>query len=201
MLCAVFTPNVLPFPALTKYLFQCSGIRKTFNNEARNIPKYVSNQGWKRVEWEAFLVRRNEHGMILLAFRGTLTGWTDGPTGISCNSTKGKAESCTWGGVTPAPVQAGDNWLESSFAGKDLGVPVDNQVIMSQQRALVAMKSSGILGCIRSVASRSREVILPLYSVLVRPHLEYCVQFWAPQYKRVKELLETVHLAKGHQDH
>ncbi|TRZ26474.1 hypothetical protein HGM15179_000631 [Zosterops borbonicus] len=79
---------------------------------------------------------------------------------------------------------------ESSPAEKGLGVPVGEKLDMSQQCALAAQKAHGLIKS--SIASRSRERILPLYFALMRPHQECCIQLWGPQHHKNMDLLEQV---------
>ena len=85
----------------------------------------------------------------------------------------------------------GNSPLVSMEAEKDLGIITDSKMNMGQQCGDAV---SYTLSCIhRCISSRSKEVILPLYAALVRPQLEYCVQFWALHFKRDVDSMERVH--------
>ena len=83
--------------------------------------------------------------------------------------------------------------MRASPEEKDLGMLIDEIFNMSWQCVLAAQKSNHVPTCIKkSVTSRSREVILPLYCARMRHHLEYCVQPWSSQGEKVTELVEHV---------
>lgn len=105
--------------------------------------------------------------------RGPWTGLRDGliPILMKFNKAKRKALHIDWGNPKHR-YRLGGEWLESSPEERNLRVSVVERLNISRQVALAAQMTNHVLGCIkRSVISRSREVILPLYSALMRPHL------------------------------
>ncbi len=83
--------------------------------------------------------------------------------------------------------------LKSIKCVKDIGVSVAYSLKFSQQCKDGACKANRILGFInRNISFETKDIILPLYTTLVRPHLEYAVQFWAPHHAKDIAKLEAV---------
>ncbi len=86
-----------------------------------------------------------------------------------------------------------DTKTESVQGVRDLGVTIASRLKFSKQCKEAAGKVNRILGFIsRSFSFKNKDVILPLYINLVRPHLEYAVQFWSPHYAKDIGKLQTV---------
>ncbi|CAM4578493.1 unnamed protein product [Caretta caretta] len=87
----------------------------------------------------------------------------------------------------------GTHQLEVMEEEEDLGVLVDHRMTMSRQCDMAVKKTNAVLGCIRrGISSRDKEMLVSLYKALMRPHLEYCVQFWSPMFKKDEFKVEEV---------
>lgn len=85
------------------------------------------------------------------------------------------------------------NWLNKVTQEKDLGIIVENNLKPSKQCIEARNRANKILGAInRNVVYKSKEVVSKLYTSLVRPHLEYCIQAWSPYYIQDLGMLERV---------
>ena len=83
--------------------------------------------------------------------------------------------------------------LEETDLEKDLGVLISSDLKFSKQCIEAEKKAQRMLGYIkRQFGYRNKEIVLTLYNSLVRPHLEYAVQFWCPSYRKDIERLERV---------
>ena len=82
--------------------------------------------------------------------------------------------------------------MESSTENKDMDILVDYSLTMSQQVCPCDQEGQWYPGLHQKQRCQQEQGIIPLYSALVRPHLEYCVQFWAPHCKKDIEALERV---------
>ena len=83
--------------------------------------------------------------------------------------------------------------LSNTDMEKDLGILVNSTLRCKNQCQAAAAKANKVMGCIkRGIDARDANIILPLYKSLVRPHMEYCVQFWAPLNKADIAELERV---------
>ena len=85
----------------------------------------------------------------------------------------------------------GDVVLGRTTQEKDLGVTLSADMNVSEQCGIAASKGNQILGLIRrTIMYKEKQLIVPLYKAIVRPHLEYCIKAWRPYRKEDMDKLE-----------
>ena len=85
------------------------------------------------------------------------------------------------------------NDIQSVDQEEDLGIVISKDLKFTKQSIKVEKKAQKLIGYIkRQFKYRNKEIVLQLYNALVRPHLEYAVQFWAPSLQKDINRLEAV---------
>ena len=88
----------------------------------------------------------------------------------------------------------GDAVLGRTTQENDLGVSFSADMKVSEQCGIAASKGNQILGLIirRTITYKEKQLIVPLYKAIVRPHLEYCIQAWRSYHKKDIDKLERI---------
>ena len=96
----------------------------------------------------------------------------------------------TWPGNTGMNYEMGGTILSKPVKEKDLGVTMNANMKVSEQCSIAALKGNQVLGMIRrNVTYKEKSLIVPL---IVRPHLEYCIQSWNPHIMKDINMLEKI---------
>src|SRR5664279_1160601 len=84
--------------------------------------------------------------------------------------------------------------LETVTSERDLGITISDNMKVSMQCSKAYSKANRMLGVLnRTVSHKTPDIMVKLYKTLIRPHLEYGVVAWSPQYvKDIKDMLEKV---------
>ena len=89
--------------------------------------------------------------------------------------------------------EMGDAVLGRTAQEKEFGVTFSADMKVSEQCGIAASKRNQILGLIRrTITYKEKELIVPLYKAIVRPHLEYCIQTLRPYHKKDIDKLERI---------
>ena len=83
--------------------------------------------------------------------------------------------------------------MNTTLKRKYLGLTISAAMKVSEQCGIAAANGNQILGLIRrNIAHKEKELIIPLYKTIVRPHLKYCEKAWSPYRKKDIDMLERV---------
>ena len=87
----------------------------------------------------------------------------------------------------------GDAVLGRTTQEKDFGVTCSADMTVSEQCGIAASKRNQIPGLIRRpITYKEKQLIVPMYKAIIRPHLEYCIQAWKPYRKKDIDNLKRI---------